>query len=47
MKRRLIYGAVAVVLSVNLLIGARVYLGTAQAADKDSAYPSLELSRGC
>jgi carboxyl-terminal processing protease len=43
MKRRLIYGTVAVVLCINLLIGARVYLSTAQAAEKDSAYPSLEL----
>ena len=34
---------VALVLTVNLLIGARVYLSSAQAAEKDSAYPSLEL----
>jgi carboxyl-terminal processing protease len=39
----MIYGAVALALSVNLLIGARVYLSSAQAAEKDSAYPSLEL----
>jgi carboxyl-terminal processing protease len=43
MKRRLIYGVVALVLTVNVLIGARVYLSSAQAAEKDSAYPSLEL----
>src|SRR5579864_9475675 len=43
MKRRVIYGLVAVTLTVNLLIGARVYLSTAQAAEKDSPYPSLEL----
>ena len=43
MKRRLIYGVVVAVLTVNLLIGARVYLHAAQASDKDSAYPSLEL----
>jgi carboxyl-terminal processing protease len=43
MKRRIIYGLVSVLLAVNLLIGARIYLTTAQAADKDSAYPSLEL----
>src|SRR5712691_11717136 len=43
MKRRVIYGAVALALSVNLLIGARIYLTSAQAAEKDSAYPSLEL----
>jgi carboxyl-terminal processing protease len=43
MKRRVMFGVVTVVLSLNLLIGARVYLSTAQAAEKDSAYPSLEL----
>ncbi len=43
MKRRLIYGAVTVVLSVNLVIGARMYLHAAQATDRDSAYPSLQL----
>lgn len=43
MKRRLIYGFLAVVLTVNLVIGARVFLSTAQAGEKDSAYPSLEL----
>src|SRR6266568_9679807 len=42
MKRRVIYGAVLLALTVNLLIGARMYL-TAHAAEKDSAYPSLEL----
>ena len=43
MKRRLIYGVVVVALSVNLIIGARIYLSSAQAAEKDSPYPSLEL----
>jgi len=43
MKRRLIYGAVTLALAVNLVIGARVYLSSAQAAEKDSIYPSLEL----
>jgi carboxyl-terminal processing protease len=43
MRRRLIYGTVAVVLVVNLLIGARIYLSSAQGAEKESAYPSLEL----
>src|SRR6266568_4382609 len=43
MKQRLIYGLVSLALSVNLLIGARIYLTSAQAAEKDSAYPSLEL----
>ena len=43
MKRRLIYAVVLAALSINLIIGARVYLSTAQAAEKDSVYPSLEL----
>ena len=30
-------------LGLNLFIGARIYLSSAQAAEKDSAYPSLEL----
>src|SRR6266704_2530045 len=42
MKRRVMYGTVVAVLTINLLIGARIYY-TAQAAEKDSAYPSLEL----
>src|ERR1044071_4729008 len=43
MKRRLTYGLVAVVLAANLFFGARVYLSSAGAAEKDSAYPNLEL----
>src|SRR5215467_8180151 len=43
MKRRIIYGVVTVALALNLFIGARIYLNSAQAAEKDSAYPSLEL----
>src|SRR2546430_2241939 len=43
MKRRVIYGVVLVALTVNLLIGARMYITSAHAAEKDSAYPSLEL----
>ena len=43
MKRRWIFGLVVVVLAVNLVIGARIYLSSAEAAEKDSAYPSLEL----
>ena len=43
MKRRFIYGFLALVLTVNLVIGARVFLSSAQAAEKDSPYPSLEL----
>jgi carboxyl-terminal processing protease len=43
MKRRLMYGVVVVALTANLLIGARIYMTTAQAAEKDSPYSSLEL----
>src|SRR6478672_9141442 len=42
MKRRVMYGTVVAVLTINLLIGARIYY-TAQAAEKDSPYSSLEL----
>jgi carboxyl-terminal processing protease len=43
MKRRLLFGVVITILSINLLIGTRVYLSSAEAADKDSAYPSMQL----
>ena len=43
MKRRLIFGFVAALLAVNLLIGAKVYSKSSEAAQKDSAYPSLKL----
>ena len=43
MKRRMIYGVVTAALVVNLFIGARIFLNSAQAAEKDSAYPSLDL----
>ncbi len=43
MKRSLIYGLVAVLLAVNLAIGAHLYLTNAAAAEKDSAYPNLQL----
>src|SRR6266446_9408231 len=43
MKRRLIYGTILLALSVNLFIGARVYLHAAQTGDKDDAYTSLQL----
>src|SRR5580765_8311539 len=43
MKRRLLYGVVVLALGVNVLIGARVYLSSAQAAERDNAYPSLKL----
>lgn len=43
MNRRVVYAVLGLVLSINLLIGARVYLNSAEAAEKDSAYPSLEM----
>src|SRR5712671_3811829 len=43
MKRRVIYGVVAAALGINLVVGALLYHNSARAAEKDSAYPSLEL----
>jgi len=44
MKRRITYGLLVAVLAVNLGIGAGIfYFRSAQAAEKDSAYPSLQL----
>ncbi len=43
MKRRVIYGLLTLALAVNLMVGARIYLSSAQAAEKDSAYTNLEL----
>ena len=43
MKRRLTYGILVVVLVANLAIGARLFLSSAAASEKDSAYPNLEL----
>lgn len=43
MKRRLIFGLVALVLALNLILGARIYLTSARAADeKDSPDANLE-----
>ncbi len=43
MKRRIIFGLITVLLAANLVVGARIYMRSAQATEKDSAYPSLEL----
>lgn len=43
MKRRLLFSCVALLLLANLLLGARVYTGSAEAAQKDSPYPNLKL----
>lgn len=44
MKRRLIFGIIAAVLAVNLLIGAKVYSNSStDDAEKDSVYPNMRL----
>jgi len=43
MKRSLTYTLVIAVLVLNLALGARIYLSSASAAEKDSVYPNLEL----
>ena len=44
MKRRLIYGLVILVLAVNFVVGAWIYLGSARAAEKnDPMDPNLDL----
>ncbi len=43
MRRRVIYGFATLVLATNLLLGARIYLSSAQAAERNSPYSSLEL----
>ena len=43
MRRRVVYSLIVAVLVVTEIFGARIYFRSAQAAEKDSAYPSLEL----
>lgn len=43
MNRRVVYVLVCAALALNLLVGARVYLSSANAADRDSVYPNMEL----
>ncbi len=43
MRRPVIYGVVIIALVLNLAMGAKTFRESAAAADKDSAYPSLEL----
>ena len=43
MKRRLIFGFVAALLAVNLLIGAKVYSKSAETAHKEDPYSSMKL----
>ena len=39
MKRRVFYGVLLVLLGLNLLVGAQMYVG----AEKDESYPNLRL----
>lgn len=43
MKRRLLYGTLVVLLGLNGLVGAQLYLNASQASDSDDAYSSLKL----
>jgi carboxyl-terminal processing protease len=43
MKRRFVYGVLGFVLGVNLLIGAQIYMYSAQAAAKDDPYENYRL----
>src|SRR5262245_53706608 len=43
MKRRVLYGLLLGVLSVNLFVGAQIYFSNAEAAEKDDALPNLKL----
>jgi carboxyl-terminal processing protease len=42
-KRRFFYSVLLTVLAINLLVGARIYQYSIQAAEKDEAYPNLKL----
>lgn len=43
MKKRILYTLLVTALGLNLLIGAQIYLRSAEAAEKDNAYPQVEL----
>jgi carboxyl-terminal processing protease len=43
MKRRILYSSLVLLLGLNLLIGAQIYLSSAQAAEKHSVYQQMEL----
>lgn len=43
MKRRLVYAFLTTALCLNLIVGARLYLQSAEAVGKDEIYPNLEL----
>src|SRR3974390_2629546 len=43
MRRRVIYGTVLAALILNLIVGARIYLRSAHASEKDSSNANMEL----
>ncbi len=43
MKKRILYGVVLTVLSLNLMWGTHLYFASAQAADKNAVYDNIEL----
>jgi carboxyl-terminal processing protease len=43
MKKRILYGLLLTGLTLNLLLGARIYFSYAQAGEKDDAYQNIEL----
>jgi carboxyl-terminal processing protease len=43
MKKRILYGLLLTALSLNLLLGARIYFSYAQASEKDDVYQNIEL----
>ncbi|MBI2949011.1 MAG: S41 family peptidase [Verrucomicrobia bacterium] len=46
MKKRILYTVLLVGLSLNILVGAQIYLGSAQAAEKNNLYKQMELFVG-
>ena len=43
MKKRILYGLLLTALTLNLLLGARIYFSYAQAGEKDDVYQNIEL----
>jgi carboxyl-terminal processing protease len=43
MKRRIVYGLLLTVLSLNLFLGARIYFSYAQAGEREDVYQNMEL----
>jgi carboxyl-terminal processing protease len=43
MKKRILYSVLVVVLGLNLIVGAQIYLTSAQAAEKNNLYQQMDL----